>query len=79
MSENEQEMEYEYVSERKIYYPKGDSALRSAAKYLASTLSSEQRKVFYEYANNHNSGAPVKTKDGKDFVLRREGSDYIVV
>jgi hypothetical protein len=72
-------MEYEYASERRMYYPKGDATLRSGARYLADTLSSEQRKVFYTYANNTSSGAPFKTKDGKDLILKREGSDYVVV
>ena len=70
-------MDYEYASERKIYYPKGDSSLRAGAKYLASKLSYDQRKVFYEYANNHSAGASFLA-DGRNYLLKRDGSDYIL-
>jgi len=70
-------MKYEYASERKVYYPEDDSSLRAGAKYLTSTLSYEQRKVFYEYANNHSAGASF-LKDGTSYLLTRNGSDYIL-
>ncbi len=77
MSEQD-EMDYKYASERKVYYPKNDSALRSVATYITETLSSEQRKVFYEYANNHSSGTPFRSGDSKSYVLKREGGDYVL-
>lgn len=70
-------MEYEYASERKIYYPQGDGSLRAGAKYLASKLSYDQRKVFYEYANNHSAGASFLA-EGKSYLLKKYGSDYII-
>ncbi len=76
---DQNEMDYKYASERKVYYLKNDSSLRSAATYITETLSSEQRKVLYEYANNHSSGTPFRGGDNKSYVLKREGGDYILL
>lgn len=79
MSDTEQEMEYERASDYKIYYPKGNETLRTGARHLSRVLSSAQRKVFYEYANNHMSGAPFKNRSNKDYILKRQGGDYIIL